>query len=329
MATTNILQWNPSAVNQENDATYAADSQRSGGATNPSIFEAELANKAFYQWSTYIAGLFQAFAAKGFTTSDSNLSSLTAQCANFLTTADLLPAVQVVPYAATVTLNAAQANGFYIQTMAGNLNIAAVPGLTSGQLIAMYYQQDATGGRTVTFPSVMVGALQPDYTANSISAQLFGYDAQTGFLRAIGPLLSSAGTYVGNLHAGTITLSSGAPLGQVLTGNGTNFVAAAPIPLAYNPTLYVVTGIRALSTLYQNTTGLPMVVRLSYGQPSSGTVTLYSGTTSLQGTTQIVDMHGGSGGTGTRNVSCAVPIGSYYSATTDTDGSLVVWTETY
>lgn len=89
MATTNLQQWNPTAVNQETDAEYVADSQRAGGATNPAIFEAELANKAYYQWSTFLTALFQAFAAKGYTTSDSNLSSLTAQCLNFTTAADV------------------------------------------------------------------------------------------------------------------------------------------------------------------------------------------------------------------------------------------------
>ncbi len=89
MATTNLQQWNPTAVNQENDAQYTADSQRAGGATNPAIFQAELANKAYYQWSTFLTALFQAFANKGYTTSDSNISSLTAQCANFATSNDL------------------------------------------------------------------------------------------------------------------------------------------------------------------------------------------------------------------------------------------------
>lgn len=90
MATTNLLQWNPTAANQESDAQYLADSQRVGGATDPSIFEAELANKAFYQWSTYLTALFQAFAAKGFTTSDSNLNTLAATCSAFLTSNDLI-----------------------------------------------------------------------------------------------------------------------------------------------------------------------------------------------------------------------------------------------
>lgn len=227
--TTNVQQWNPTAANQETDAQYLADSQRAGGATNPSVFDATLANKLFYQVTTYLDALFTAFANKGFTTSDSNLSTLTAECANFLTTADVLPAVQVVAYAASLTLNAAAANGFYVTAMTGNLTITAVNGLTSGQLVVLYYQQDAVGGRTVTFPATMVGAQQPDPAASSVSAQLFGYDSATSKLRAIGPLVSNNGTFVsGTLSAAALTLSSGAPNGYVLTGNGTTFAPAAP-----------------------------------------------------------------------------------------------------
>ena len=224
MATTNALQWNPTAANQENDAAYLADSQRAGGAVNPELFDAALANKLFYQLSTYMTGLFAAFAAKGFTTSDSNLSTLTAQCANFLTTADVLPAVAITAYAASVALNAAAANGFYITAMTGNLTITAVTGLSSGQIIAMYYQQDATGGRTVTFPSVMVGAAQPDPAANTVSLQLFGYDNTTSKLRAFTPLLSDTGAWfpdtlavAGNLTAPT----------QVSTDNSTKVATTA------------------------------------------------------------------------------------------------------
>jgi len=100
-------------------------------------------------------------------------------------------------------------------------------------------------------------------------------------------------------------------------------------PAIVPPVLYIVTGSRSINTLYQNTTGKTMIVHVSYSQPSSGTVTLYSGNTSFLGTTQVVDIHGGSGGTGSRNVSCTVPPNSYYSFITDTAGSLVVCTETY
>lgn len=86
----NIVQWNPAAANQETDAQYLADSMRSGGATDPSIFASILANKAFYQWSTVIAALAQMMANKGYTISDANLPNLVNALSNILTNADLL-----------------------------------------------------------------------------------------------------------------------------------------------------------------------------------------------------------------------------------------------
>jgi hypothetical protein len=226
--TTNLIPWNPTAANQETDAQYAADSQRAGGAADPQFFDATLANKAFYQWSTYLTALFQAFAAKGFTTSDSNLNTLASVCANFLTTADVEPAVVNVPYAASVTLNAALADGFYLQSMTGNLTIAAVMGLTAGQIVALYYQQDGVGGRTISFPGVFVGAAQPDPAANAVSLQLFGYDANTGQLRAFTPLISANGAWFpGLLTVGSLTLASPGTTGQVLTNVGGIFVPSS------------------------------------------------------------------------------------------------------
>ena len=44
----NFLQWNPAAVNQQDDATYVLDVIRTGGAIT-GIFTSELANKLFYE----------------------------------------------------------------------------------------------------------------------------------------------------------------------------------------------------------------------------------------------------------------------------------------
>jgi hypothetical protein len=131
------------------------------------------------------------------------------------------PYVLVVPYAASVTLNAGLADGFYIAGMTGNLTIAGVWGLTAGQPIAMFYQQDATGGRTVTFPAIMVGAAQPDPAANAISVQTCACDAVTGQLRATGPLFSVNGAFfAGGINTtGAVVAASGAFAGAVAAGS--------------------------------------------------------------------------------------------------------------
>jgi hypothetical protein len=86
---TNFLVFNPNLANAEDDAQYTADAQRSGGATTNSIFASVLANKAFYQWSTFVTAFANMLAAKGYSTSDSNLGALATVLSNILTNADM------------------------------------------------------------------------------------------------------------------------------------------------------------------------------------------------------------------------------------------------
>ena len=87
-ATTNFQQWNPTASNQESDAAYTADAQRTGGASSGE-FPSPTANKLFYQSSTFAAALCQMLATKGYSTSDADISVLAAVLANLITNADL------------------------------------------------------------------------------------------------------------------------------------------------------------------------------------------------------------------------------------------------
>jgi hypothetical protein len=245
MATTNLQQWNPTGSNMETDAEYAADSQRTGGATDPSIFPSPTGNKVFYQFSTYLTALFTAFANKGFTTSDSNLSTLTAQCANFLTTADFRSNLQIVTYAPTVTFNLAQALGFELQ-LTGPASIT-VTTPQNGDVVVVLIAQDSVGGRSVTWSSNVLGPGTIDPTPNSVSVQIFKADS-VGHLLPASPMMSDVGFIVGTpigstapstggfttlVTAGLATLQSltlAAPgsAGQVLTNVGGVFVPQNP-----------------------------------------------------------------------------------------------------
>lgn len=186
--TTTLLQWNPTQANQETDAQYLADSMRSGGATSPSVFDAALANKAFNQWSNYLYALFTALANKGFTTSDANVATLTAQCANFLTTADVRPGLQYVAFAPTLAFNASSYDGFQV-TLAGNLSFT-LTGAVVGQLITLAFTQDAVGGRTVAWPGNVTGFGTPSVAANSNSVQRF-IVLSDNILHPLGPMVVS------------------------------------------------------------------------------------------------------------------------------------------
>lgn len=81
MPTSNFLQWDPSLINAETDAEYAADSLRSGGAPVDAVFPSATANKGFYQWSTMAAAIAAYMVAQGQNAEDSNLATLAANFA--------------------------------------------------------------------------------------------------------------------------------------------------------------------------------------------------------------------------------------------------------
>jgi hypothetical protein len=99
---TNFLQFNPPANNQETDATYVADATRLGGIVFNQIMSSLLGNKILYQSSIMTAALAGALVAKGFSPNDGSAAPATALrnlegvLGNILTTADtVVPGVVV------------------------------------------------------------------------------------------------------------------------------------------------------------------------------------------------------------------------------------------
>src|ERR1700761_6895631 len=121
-ASTNFLQWNPIKANQQNDGTYLTDATRTGGISTGSIFSSALADKAFYQWSTFVAAFCIMMQNKGFTTSDADIEALAAVLANVITTADLgyLNNIITVAYSPNPVFDASQGNQFFM-LLSGNV----------------------------------------------------------------------------------------------------------------------------------------------------------------------------------------------------------------
>lgn len=318
MATTNVQQWNPTAANQETDAEYTADSQRAGGATNPSVFQAELANKLFYQLSTYVAALFAAFAAKGFTTSDSNLPTLTAQCSNFLTTGDN---IAVHSSGGGPLVSATQVGPTYGSTP----TTAAIQAVTQGASVSNFL---FSGIDNIGVPRFSVRA---DGLVSALSVALTG--VLTGITAVFSGLLQAASLYVtGNANVGSLQVAGGAPNGQVLTGNGSTYVPQ-PLPAAQVLTAVLnnVTGSRNFGGTFQNNTGGPIFVS-GYGNTSGsawGAVTCAVGAGSPS-TNVYANQSGATTSGEPIGFSFMVPASYFYRVTTSGSATITLqsWTET-
>lgn len=277
MATTNFLQFNPSAINQETDAQYLIDALRVGGAPVDGILPSNLTNKAWAQWSTFIAAFCGALLNKGLSTSDADLGVLEAVLANVIIASDLPIATRFVPSSPTPELDANKTSAFFLP-LSQNEALAITNLNFDGQQLLLVYQQDGAGGRTITFPGNFVGAIQPDPFPGAVSMQAFYYYQAGNLLISRGPLTSTTGATFfsggdlvsparlliaqviasGLIDAGLLKVAGAAPNGQVLTGNGTTYVPVNPQSVMTRSA--DLAGSRAFGAAVTNTSGKPMFV---------------------------------------------------------------------
>lgn len=158
MATTNFVQHNPTAANQEIDSVFDANSLTTGGIGVDAIMPSDWMNKRWYQDSTFVTAFAQMLAAKGYTTSDANVATLASVLANVLTNADQKPNAVNVGYSPTPTFDAAQANGFVFQ-LAGQVFSSALINVSIYQILTFEIQQ--LGSFPFAWPSNVHNALQP------------------------------------------------------------------------------------------------------------------------------------------------------------------------
>lgn len=129
--TTNFKQVNPNANNQENDAAYTADTARSGGMAIGTPFSSALANKIFFQFSTFATAFANSLTAKGLSPNDGSaapgtaVATLAAVFANIcVVAADIANALGYVP-ANDGLLN--QLNNVRVQHGATSTSVVSFP----------------------------------------------------------------------------------------------------------------------------------------------------------------------------------------------------------
>lgn len=169
-----FLQINPNLNNSESDSVYLSDALRVNGIPEDAIFPSLLANKIFYQSSTFIAAFATMMANKSFPINDGGgttggFNALVAQLTNVVCKSDLASAIITVPYASSMTFSGA--SGYYTQ-LTGNVASASLPSPSLGAL-TFVIAQDATGNRTFAWPAGLNPAGPICLTANSISLQSF------------------------------------------------------------------------------------------------------------------------------------------------------------
>jgi len=120
----------------------------------------------------------------------------------------------IVPYSATPTFTATSQNTLFTMTLIGNVTMLplATVGLQSPAYITFQLTQDATGGRTFTWPSNVNGGAPIGLTANQVTTQEFVWNGTSA--TALGPAVTGNGPA---LSAGTIVVSGGVTGGDIGT----------------------------------------------------------------------------------------------------------------
>lgn len=188
---TNLQQFNPTVANQETDAQYTADSQRTSGFQAGQVCPSILVNKVFYDLTTVAYALTTALAEKGFTCNTLDVSQLIATFSDLVTTADSRGGSPLaVGYASTIQFNATANVGFEL-TLTGNVSSSTLVDARPGDEIYFVIHQDSTGNRTFSFPSLCLNPGTISGTASSCSYQAFRV-RNDGNLVASSPMLVTA-----------------------------------------------------------------------------------------------------------------------------------------
>ena len=170
---TNFVQHNPGAANQEPDSAFDSDSLTTGGIGTDAIMPSAWMNKRWDQDSTFVAAFAQALANKGYVVSDANIATLETVLANVLTNADQKTPLVSVTYSPTPVFPASTSNGFEV-ILAGNVTSStfdAAPAI--GQILTFVIVQNSSAPFTFTPPTSVNGWTPISTTLNSVNVRQF------------------------------------------------------------------------------------------------------------------------------------------------------------
>lgn len=189
------------AANVDTQAGYAGSTYQTNGLQPGMALSVQL-NKALRQ-GTVMAAVIANFISSvlsanvldsGYANAAAEVAALLAQLKSAIqayAAASNPPGVVTVAYSATPVFNCALGN--FIQPcfqmqLTGNVTSSTLSNLSAGQQVTFIIQQDATGGRTFTWPVAITDGGTPDPAPNAYSQQSFIVDAG-GTPRAISPML--------------------------------------------------------------------------------------------------------------------------------------------
>jgi hypothetical protein len=125
---TNLIQVNPTAANQQSDATYDSYSLVTGGVPYEGILPSAYLNKKDFQLTTFMAAFAGMLVAKGYSPNDGSanpstaIANLVAVLMNVLTAADMAPIVAIGSAAGYIVFPAVL-GGFTVQWGLATTNV--------------------------------------------------------------------------------------------------------------------------------------------------------------------------------------------------------------
>jgi hypothetical protein len=368
MATTNFLQWNNPAVNQETDPQYLADSIRLGGAPTDSLLPSALFNKFAYQASTWFTAFSTMMANKGFSTSDADVNVLAAVFGNILTSADTKPAQVNVAFSPTPVFDGSLASSIRF-TLAGNVTSSALINVPpAGGILTFFIVSTSPGNFFFTWPGNVQQAptVQFNSSANLLSfpfisdgSNMWPLDTFVGFIQgelnafqasqagentaltnlanaaqgSANAAQASANAAQGTANTALTTATSASNAATAAQGSANSALAEiAALRVVY--TQHDVSTQRSLNQTFTNPYGLPMTVTgfaITNGGGNVGSVECF-----VNGGSQFANTVGATVNNGTCGFSFEVPVGATYevAANTRTNGQgtavsgIVKWIET-